>query len=247
MSALRRRTPDSHLLRAGDEEVALRIRRSPRATRISIRLDPVAGDAELVLPDRARLSEALAFAERRPGWLIKNLSGLPAAIPFVDGAEVPYRGIPHAVRQRTAGPRPVWRDQDEAGAAYLNVKGRAEHLPRRLTDWFKAEARQLLDSEVKSFAAQLNRKVAKLRIGDPMRQWGSCSSRGVLSFSWRLVLAPDFVREYVAAHEVAHLIEANHGARFWRLTAELFGDADRMDSARDWLRRNGAKLHRYGR
>ena len=144
MSALRRRTPDSHLLRAGDEEVALRIRRSPRATRISIRLDPVAGDAELVLPDRARLSEALAFAESRTGWLIKNLSGLPAAIPFVDGAEIPYRGIPHAVRQRAAGPRPVWRDQDEAGGAYLNVKGRAEHLPRRLTDWFKAEARRLL-------------------------------------------------------------------------------------------------------
>jgi len=123
------------------------------------------------------------------------------------------------------------------------VSGRAEHLARRVRDWLKREARAVLTDEALAKAARLGHAVKRIGVRDTRSLWGSCAASGAISFCWRLILAPDFVRDYVVAHEVAHLVEKNHGLRFWRLVATL---TDEMAAARAWLKRHGEALHRLG-
>jgi predicted metal-dependent hydrolase len=123
------------------------------------------------------------------------------------------------------------------------VGGRPEHLARRVRDWLKAQARLALSARSRVYAERVGRAIAGVRIGDPKSRWGSCSARGGLAYSWRLVLAPPDVMDYVVAHEVAHLVEHNHGRRFWTLVDNL---TSASHAARSWLRRNGNTLLRYG-
>ena len=123
-------------------------------------------------------------------------------------------------------------------------RGRAAHLARRLTDWLKAEARRDLLAATHDYAEALEVKHRRVSIRDPASRWGSCSAKGDLSYSWRLILAPPFVLRYVAAHEVAHLVELNHSAKFWAVVRGLNPD---VVSARRWMRTHGRDLHRYGR
>ena len=132
----------------------------------------------------------------------------------------------------------VWQEE---GA--IHVAGRAEHLARRIEDWLRREARREIERRARAKAELIGKRIAAITIRDPKSRWGSCSPRGQLSFSWRLILAPRHVLDYVVAHEVAHLKELNHGPRFWKLTAELTRDAD---GARAWLNEHGPLLHRYG-
>jgi predicted metal-dependent hydrolase len=128
-------------------------------------------------------------------------------------------------------------------APRLNVSGRQEHAPRRLRDWLVEQARADLDRSVTLHARQLGVKARSITLRDQTSRWGSCTAGGLLSFSWRLVLAPSHVLDYVAAHEVAHLIEMNHGPRFWKLVGRSM---PRLEEAKRWLRHHGADLHRYG-
>ncbi|MYZ47502.1 M48 family metallopeptidase, partial [Propylenella binzhouense] len=129
------------------------------------------------------------------------------------------------------------------GGTELHVPGERAHLPRRVGDWLRREARSDLEDAVARHCAAAGCRHTALRIGDARTRWGSCTAKGVLTFSWRLVLAPPSVLDYLAAHEVAHLREMNHGPGFWRLVAELDPD---FDAARRWLKRNGAGLHAVG-
>ena len=123
------------------------------------------------------------------------------------------------------------------------VGGAAEHCARRLTDFLKREARADFEAAVARHAARLGVSIARVQVKDTTSRWGSCSSSGALAFSWRLILAPPSVLDYLAAHEVAHRREMNHGAAFWRHTRML---APHTDEAEAWLKANGAGLHRYG-
>jgi predicted metal-dependent hydrolase len=163
---------------------------------------------------------------------------------------VPLRGVRHRLKFLGAGSRNgVVRPSAPDGAAgaqplpVLEISGGPAHAPRRLRDWLEAEARKDLDERVRWHAANIGVRPRALTLRDQKSRWGSCSSTGRLSFSWRLILAPPPVLDYVAAHEVAHLVEMNHGARFWRLVKRTMPD---MDKARMWLRENGTELHRYG-
>jgi hypothetical protein len=217
-------------------ELAVRINR--RARHISLKVDPAYDRAVLVLPSPRSLDEGLRFAESRRPWLRAELAKLAPRVAFADGAEIPVRGTPHRVCHRPDGRGGVWLREGE-----IHVAGRPEHLPRRLLDWLKAEARRAFAERVAANAAALGREVRRVSVRDPKSRWGSCAPDGGLSFSWRLVLAPATVLDYVAAHEAAHLVEANHGPRFWALVAGLHPGhlADRR-----WLKRHGAGLHRYG-
>jgi predicted metal-dependent hydrolase len=137
----------------------------------------------------------------------------------------------------------VWAD-DGGEAPVLRVSGRSEHAPRRVEDFLKKQARVSVSRRVAQHAAALDVKVGRITIRDASSRWGSCSTSGAMSFSWRLILAPLFVLNYVAAHEVAHLREMNHSRRFWRLVDQLVG-REEADEAQVWLRKNGAELHRY--
>ena len=162
--------------------------------------------------------------------------------PLPRGGLVPLRGEPHRIAA-AGGLRGLVRVGEQAGEAVLHVPGAEEHLARRLTDWLKREARQDLSRAVELHADALGHRHAGITLRDTRSRWGSCTSDGRLSFSWRLVLAPPFILDYVAAHEVAHLAEMNHGPQFWALCRRL---APRTEEARGWLRREGGRLHLYG-
>jgi predicted metal-dependent hydrolase len=125
----------------------------------------------------------------------------------------------------------------------VTAPGAPEHLARRVTDFLKAEARREIALRTRAKAASLGKPVTAITIRDTKSRWGSCNSAGRIAFSWRLIMAPEFVLDYVVAHEVAHLAELNHGVRFWRLCASLT-EAD-PKAARAWLKRHGPELHSY--
>jgi predicted metal-dependent hydrolase len=137
----------------------------------------------------------------------------------------------------------VWTETRESGERILCVAGGAEHIERRVHDYLKREVRRDLHKSAQYYAEALNVRVRRLSIRDQSSRWGSCTSAGSLSFSWRLILAPPYVLDYLAAHEVAHLVEMNHSPRFWKVVARVCGHVER---AKTWLDTSGNDLHRYG-
>ena len=221
--------------------VTVRVRRSRRARRLLLKLDPATGP-ELVIPEGASRAQADDFAQRHVGWLRNRTARLPAAVSLVDGAVIPFMGDDHAIKHCPDMAGVVRVEQTEEGPQ-LRVSGGAEHLGRRLTDWLRKQARHEIGVRARAHAESLGRQVARIRITDTRSRWGSCSTTRTLSFSWRLVLAPVEVLDYVCAHEAAHLVEMNHSRRFWRLVDEICPD---VNSARRWLDREGSRLHRIG-
>ena len=219
----------------------VRVRESARARRITLRIDAAADSIELVLPKRVSLAAGLRFLETRRDWVATNLADMPERVVFADGAIVPVLGIPHRIRhlgERSPGVRTV-----AIGEGEIRVVGAAPHIARRVRDHLIAMARHELSRRARSLAATIDRRVTRVSVRDTTSRWGSCSASGALAFSWRLILAPEAVLDYVVAHEVAHLAEMNHGPRFWRLVETLAPDAA---GQRSWLSRNRARLLRYG-
>jgi predicted metal-dependent hydrolase len=235
--------PESLVVEHAGRAFRIGVKRSARARRLILRIDPASGLPVLSVPPRASLAQARAFLGACSGWIESRLSRAPSATPFRDGASLPLRGEPCRIAHR-GGRGLVRLDSDEGNRPVLSVPGAPEHLPRRVADWLKREARRDLEAAVASAAAVLGKSPKAIRIGDARSRWGSCSSRGVHTFSWRLILAPSHVLDYLAAHEVAHLAEMNHGPRFWALVERL--DPEHAQ-ARAWLKANGAALHRVGR
>jgi len=214
--------------------------RHPRARSYNLRIREASREAVLTMPRRGSLREARAFAERNADWIAARLARLPVPVPFVDGAEFPLRGLPHRIEHRARGTVCI---EEREGAAILCVAGAPEHVARRVGDFLRREARRDLTQASRRFAAALGVKIGRVGVRDTASRWGSCSAEGSLSFSWRLVLAPTFVLEYLAAHEVAHRVELNHSARFWRVVDRLVQDRHRAEA---WLKAHGNALHRYG-
>ena len=213
--------------------------RSTRAQRASLRVDPAQRRIVLTAPMRMARRTAVGFAEAQAGWIAARLKRLPARRPFVDGAELPLFGAPHRIRHRPDSRGTVWVE-----GAEIHVAGRSEHLPRRLRDWLMAEMRRRLPPLVHAKAARVERKVTRITVRDSRSRWGSCGPDGGMSFSWRLVLAPAEVLDYLVAHEVAHLVHMNHGPRFWALARALCEGP--IEPPQAWLKANGETLLQYG-
>jgi predicted metal-dependent hydrolase len=167
-----------------------------------------------------------------------RLDELAPRVAFVPGASVPFLGSPHRIVHQPVARRGVWRE-----AAAIHVSGHAEHLPRRVLDFLKSEARNEISLRAHDKAYILDRAIARITLRDTRSRWGSCAADGSLNFSWRLILAPEEVLDYVVAHEVAHLVHHDHGPRFWALVAEL---TPSVAAPRRWLRAKGAELLQYG-
>lgn len=210
---------------------------SHRARRLTLRVDPTAGVVRLTVPPGVEEGEARRFVDRHAAWVRRRLDAVPRAVPFADGSEVPYLGEPHRVRH-AGGRGAVLRAEGE-----FRVHGAAEHLPRRLRDYLVREAAREIAERAHAKAASIDARIAAITLRDTRSRWGSCSADGRLNFSWRLILAPEPVLDYVVAHEVAHLRELNHSARFWAVCARLCED---VSGPKIWLKRHGAQLHRYG-
>jgi predicted metal-dependent hydrolase len=215
------------------------IRVNARARRLLLRIDPSARQVELVLPRGVPPEHGLRFLETQRGWIAARLEALPRPVRFAEGAVVPVFGAPHRiVRESDPAVPPVSIADGE-----IRVRGAPEHIARRVRDHLTRLARQEFSRRARGYAAQVGKPVARIGVRDTKSRWGSCSSEGALSFSWRLVMAPEAVVDYVVAHEVAHLVEMNHGPRFWRLVRTLTPDCA---TPRAWLKRHRTELLSYG-
>jgi predicted metal-dependent hydrolase len=226
------------LLKIDGRLLEVRVRLNPRARRMIVKVNPATGEVSVTAPTRRGLSAALDFARGEREWIAGQIAKAPGPVPLCTGATIPFLGRPHEICAAARGPAPVWADN---GAIW--VRGREAHAPRRVLDFLKREARRAFEARVLDHAARLGVKPSRITVRDTASRWGSCSSGRALSFSWRLILAPDFVLDYVVAHEVAHLREMNHSPRFWAHVKSL---APGMDAAQDWLKANGRDLQRYG-
>jgi hypothetical protein len=232
------------------ETLVVSLRRLSSARRFTLRVRFAARDAVLTMPARASLRDAREFTERHAAWIAARLDRLPETIPFQHGSIVPMRGVEHEIVHRSGSRGTVWvEDRDPADDALddiafnLCVAGAAEHVRRRVLDYFKREARRDLEQAVERHTRALGLPSRSVGLRDTVSRWGSCSATGSLNFSWRLVMAPPFVLDYLAAHEVAHLVHLDHSKRFWTLAKRLCAETDRAEG---WLSAHGAHLHKYG-
>jgi hypothetical protein len=234
-----RQSGDGELLIEG-QRLPVTFRRRANARRIVLRIDRSGVGIVLTLPQHTSQRAALTFAASEKAWILERIARSPERVPFTPGQRIPLRGRAHAIE--TTGARGTIRLGAAAEPAIL-VPGRAAHLERRVGDWLKRQAALDLAAASRQHAKRLGVQFSRIVVRDTSSRWGSCSASGTLSYSWRLILAPPFVLDYVAAHEVAHLKEMNHSHRFWALTHKL---CPHTEEAEAWLKRHGASLHGYG-
>lgn len=232
-----RKTARPALLRIEGDAVEVNVRLNPRARRLIVKVHPTTGEVTVTAPSQRALDRALDFAQGQSSWIAMQRSRVPARVELGVGATLPLRGKDHTVRDGAAGHGAAWT---EDGKIY--VTGAKAHHARRLTDFLKREARKDFEVRTLEFAKRLSVRHTRITMRDTASRWGSCSAQGSLSYSWRLILAPSFVLDYVVAHEVAHIREMNHGPAFWKLVRDLIGDPRKVQN---WLREHGGALHRY--
>lgn len=223
----------------GDRALPLTIRENGRATRITLRIEPGGRALKLTVPAGLKRSEVDAFLDRHQGWLLTKLAKFPVSGDLRLGGMISLRGVPHRI-VHTGTVRGVTEAVVIDGEPALRVGGLEDHLGRRLAAFLKKEARHDLEPLVARHAAQIGKPVRSITMKDTRSRWGSCSWDGNLSFSWRIVMAPPAVIDYLAAHEVAHLKEMNHGAKFWALCHSL---CPGTEAAQKWLKQHGSQLH----
>ncbi len=219
----------------GSPPIAIELRQSARARRISLRISGLDGRVTLTVPKRTRTAEALDFAREKESWIRRQLSTRPDRVDVALGVSVLIEGQDVDILQ---GNGRIVRRTD----AGLLVPGDAARVGARVQAFLKTTARERLAECCDFYAARLGRDFSRLTLRDTRSRWGSCTSQGALMFSWRLIMAPPQVLEYVAAHEVAHLAEMNHSTAFWDVVRRIHGP---YETPRQWLRQNGEQLHRF--
>ena len=230
--------PPPEMLELPTGPVPVEWRRSVRAQRVSLRIDPRIGTIIVTLPMRASHRAGMTLLLNHKDWLASRLAALPAAVGFTDGAIIPIAGQPHRIHH----------DPTARGGAFLRegelvITGAAEFLRRRAHDFLRREAARRLAALVAEKSALGGLHPKRITVKDTRTRWGSCAADGSLSFSWRLVMAPDYAQDYVAAHEVAHLRHMNHGPKFWALVDHL---TPHKTPAMEWLRSEAPRLLRIG-
>lgn len=231
--------PETRTLDIAGRLMPLTIRQHERATRITLRIEPGGRALKMTIPRGLAQREVNAFLDRHQGWLLTKLAKFSRDTDLAPGGEIKLRGIAHRI-EHTGSLRGLTEAVVIDGEPVLKVSGLPEHLGRRIATFLKKEARADLEGLVAVHAGSIRARVASVSMKDTRSRWGSCSSDGNLSFSWRIVMAPPMVIDYLAAHEVAHLREMNHGPHFWALCRKL---CPHMEEAKAWLKRHGSQLH----
>lgn len=220
----------------------LRIVENDRARRLTLRIDTGGRGLRITVPPGISAREVEHFLYRHQGWLEQRLAKVPDRPQVRPGIKIPLRGVPHLIVHEPGRRGTVTVSQDDSGPVLI-VHGDRRHLGRRLADFLKREAKRDIEALVDKHTSAIGRRAKAIRFRDTSSRWGSCTSDGTLSFSWRIMMAPLPIVDYLVAHEVAHLKEMNHSHRFWALTHRL---CPRTEEAEAWLKRHGAGLHGYG-
>lgn len=230
------------LLELDGRFVDVRVLENPRTTRLTLRLVPAAKAQEslkVTVPPGTPEQEVDEFLQRNRNWAAARLSRLPDVVRIEDGAIIPLRGVDHRITHCGEMRGIVSVGMEENGPV-IRVFGDPKFTPRKVAEFLKRQARQDLTKAVARHSKTLGVTAKSITLRDTTSRWGSCSSSGALNFSWRIILAPPDVLDYLAAHEVAHLREMNHSDRFWALVEGVCPD---MDKHKSWLRTHGSKLH----
>jgi predicted metal-dependent hydrolase len=217
----------------GDPPVEITLRRTARARRFSLRVSQLDGRVTLSMPLRAHEAEALAFARDKAAWIRQMLAGTPQRQVVAPGQKVLFEG-----RQLTVQSAKIRAVRVEGDC--LLVPGADAQVGARVQAFLKLMARQRLQRATERYSAELGLSFRRITLRDTRSRWGSCTADGALMYSWRLIMAPPAVLDYVAAHEVAHLAEMNHSPAFWAVVAGLMPE---YKPHRQWLRRQGSALH----
>ena len=219
----------------------LRLSVNPRARRLSVRIDARAGEAVVVAPTERGLAQAVAFARTKGVWIAERLAVRPQGRPLEPGQVIALRGRPVRL-EATPGAGAARLVED---GAVIRSGGEGEAYARRIENFLKREARQTLLERTDHHLKTLGQKPVKVSIADTKSRWGSCSPHNrTIRYSWRVVMAPPPVIDYLAAHEVAHLVHADHSPAYWAVVERLIGDHRPW---RKWLRDHGGALHAVGR
>ena len=213
------------------------IRRSNRAKQIILRVVQEDPGIELVIPIRASIEQGENFTKNKSDWIYERLKERPTNIPIRDGIELPYLDEKIILYFISApSPSVAWLGNK------LLISGPNINFDQLALKALKMEAEKIIKPSAEHLASLLNKTITNFHIGDPKTRWGSCSSIGRLSFSWRLIMSPKKVLNYVICHEVSHLAELNHGPKFWKLVNMYSEDAP---YAKAWLKLNGDHLRKY--
>nr|WP_321454915.1 SprT family zinc-dependent metalloprotease [uncultured Cohaesibacter sp.] len=234
--------PASVCLHHEGRTIEVRLKQNARAKRLILRLDSKTGEPVATCPPGLSEAKIQLFLQKNVNWLVDRQQARAPNVPFEHGAVIPVRGLLHTLEHNDVARGTVRLLELDEGRILL-VSGNESHMPRRVTDWLKKQARKDLEEAVARHAAALGVKPAAIRIKDTTSRWGSCSANRTLSFSWRVIMAPSFVLNYLAAHEVAHLREMNHSDRFWNHVEKI---CPNYQDGQTWLRNNGRRLHSYG-
>ena len=218
--------------------IGVKVKTNRSARRLVLSIGPCAEYARLTLPYGVSPHTVASFLDERRGWLAERLAEAPPPVPFDRGSIIPIEGRDRVLRHDANHRGAIAIEDDE-----ITVGGDPRHMRRRVRDGLINFSRSTLSKRVAPFAEKVGRDISRVSVRDTRSRWGSCSSNGRLSFSWRLIFAPPDVLDYVSAHEVAHLVHRDHSDRFWRLVQDL------MPTYREpqrWLTRHGRELHRFG-
>lgn len=230
-------------LRIRGKSVPVKVRLNPRARRLIVKVHPSTGEVAVIAPSKRSVSRALDFARQEGDWIADHLSRVPEPVYLRPGEVILFKGTRHVIKASPDQRGGVWLDSD-ADRPTIRVSGFREFIPRRVEDWLKKQARSHISRRINVLTNELGATATRITVRDTASRWGSCSTTGAISISWRLIMAPNSVLNYVCAHEVAHLKEMNHGKRFWAIVDRLVGNHDAA-AAQEWLKFNGAELHRY--
>ncbi len=216
----------------------LRIVENARVRRLTLRIDARGRGLFITVPPGLRHGEVEHFLIRHQGWLEQRLTKTPDRLQVRPGIKIPIHGVPHLIihEGRTRGAVQLGADET---SPTLIVHGDRMNLPRRIANFLKCEAQRDIEELVVKHCKAIDQRAKAIRFRDTSSRWGSCTSDGTLSFSWRISMAPALVINYLVAHEVAHLREMTHGPKFWRLCEALCPDTAHC---RAWLKRNGGEL-----
>ena len=206
-------TPQHLEVPCGERVIRVAVKCDSRARRFSLRVSAATREVTLTMPRRGSVKFATEFAKRHSNWLAERVDNFSELVMCLPGAVIPLRGEPHEIEHRPDARGTVWVEAREGAKSQIIVAGRQEHAHRRVMDFLKREARHDLDEAVLRHTEKLGLSARRIVLKDTTSRWGSCSTSGTLNFSWRLILAPAFVLDYLAAHEVTHLKEHNHSAR----------------------------------
>lgn len=226
------------------QPVPVRIKRTSQARRISMRADAIKREIRITMPVYAPTAAALDFVAQKQQWIATRFETAPAVAKLGHGAHVAYLGEPHRIIWNTGNSRRVIRVDGEEGPE-LHLGGPEDLVGPRIIRWLREAARPVYAHDIAEYCAKAGEIAPALSIGDPRSRWGSCSSRGTISLSWRLIMAPAHVRRSVIAHEVAHMRHMDHSPAFYAWLEELFeGDSKSADR---WLKSKGTALQMVGR